>query len=153
MLKRGNRRQSSTYLTDLDFADDIALFSETQENAQTMLNDIERVALKIGLKINRTKTEYILVGNGDAPVSLTISSGPIKKVDDFKYLGSWLKVREALAWKAALRLVKIWKSKVISRKVKLKLFLACVESTLLYNAVTDSPRSWTVAILDYFATA
>jgi hypothetical protein len=143
MLKRGNRRQASTYLTDLDFADDIALFSETQENAQTMLNDIERVALKIGLKINRTKTEYILVGNWDAPVSLTISSGPIKKVDDFKYLGSWLmdcgkdlKVREALAWKAALRLVKIWKSKVISRKVKLKLFLACVESTLLYNAVT-----------------
>ena len=35
-----------------------------------------------------------------------------------------------------MRLVKIWKSKEISRKVKLNLFLACVESTLLYNAVT-----------------
>ena len=45
-------------------------------------------------------------------------------------------IRKALAWKAAMRLIKIWKSKHISRKVKLKLFLACVESTLLYNAVT-----------------
>jgi hypothetical protein len=90
LLKRGNRRYPSTYLTDLDFADDIALFSELQENVQIMLNYIERVALKVGLKINRMKTEFLLIGKWDASVSLTISSGPIKKVDDFKYLGSWL---------------------------------------------------------------
>ena len=111
------------------------------------------------MKINRTKTEYILVGNRDAPVSLTISSGPIKKVDNFKYLGSWLmdcgkdlKVREALAWKAALRLVKIWKSKVISRKVKLNLFLACIESTLLYNAVTWTMTNGLTKKLDFCYT-
>jgi len=76
-------------------------------------------------------------------VTLSLSSGPIKQVDDFKYLGSWLmdsskdfSVRKALAWNAAKRLSKIWKSKTISRKVKCNLFLACVESTLLYNAVT-----------------
>ena len=68
--------------------------------------------------------------------------------------GKELKVREALAWKAALRLVKIWKSKVIPRKAKLNLFLACVESTLLYNAVTCTmTRSWLATILDYFVTA
>ena len=68
-------------------------------------------------------------------------------VNDFKYLGSWLsdstkdfRVREALAWKAWTRLVKIWKSKLFNRAMKLKLFLACVESTQLYNAVT-----WTMA--------
>jgi len=44
--------------------------------------------------------------------------------------------RKALAWKAAMRLIRIWKSKKVSRQVKLNLFLACVESTLLYNAVT-----------------
>ena len=47
-----------------------------------------------------------------------------------------LKIREALAWKAATSMTKIFKSMYISRKVKLSLFLACVESTLLYNATT-----------------
>ena len=47
-------------------------------------SDIERVALKVGLKINRMKTKFLLIGKWDASVSLTISSGPIKKVDDFK---------------------------------------------------------------------
>ena len=56
--------------------------------------------------------------------------------------GKDVKVREALAWKAALRLIKIWKSKLISRKVKLNLFLACIESNLLYNAVLDDDK-WT----------
>jgi hypothetical protein len=45
-------------------------------------------------------------------------------------------IREALAWKACILLVKIWKSNSISTAVKIKLFRACVESTLLYNAVT-----------------
>jgi hypothetical protein len=74
---------------------------------------------------------------------ITLSSGQINQVSDFKYLGSWLmdsskdfKVREGLAWKAVIRLQKIWKSRKISRAVKVKLFFACIESTLLYNAVT-----------------
>ena len=120
-----------------------------------MLSQIESCALKVGLKINRVKTEYLLVGDWDTSVSFNLSTGPIKKVDDFKYLGSWLmdcskdlKVREALAWKAALRLVKIWKSKIISRKIKLNLFLACVESTLLYNAVTWTMTNGLIKKLD-----
>ena len=67
----------------------------------------------------------------------------LRKVNDFKYLGSWLlncnkdfDVRRALAWNACIRLVKIWKSNSVSREVKLNLFRACVESVLLYNAVT-----------------
>jgi hypothetical protein len=48
-------------------------------------------------------------------------------------------IRKALAWKACIRLVKIWKSNSISTVVKVKLFRACVESTLLYNAV-----NWTL---------
>ena len=145
MIKKGTtRRHPSKYLTDLGFADDITLFSDNESKAQAMLSAIERVALRVGLKINRSKTEFMLVGRWDAtPPTITLASGPLRQVDDFKYLGSWLrdsmkdfKVREALAWKACTRLVKVWKSKIVTRAVKLKLFLACVESTLLYNAVT-----------------
>jgi hypothetical protein len=144
MIKKGSTsRHPSKYLTDLAFADDITLLSENAENAQTMLSSIERVALTVGLKVNVSKTEFMLVGKWNTPITISLSTGQIKQVADFKYLGSWLldstkdfKVREALAWKANMRLIKIWKSQVISRKVKLNLFLACVESSLLYNATT-----------------
>jgi hypothetical protein len=84
----------------------------------------------------------MMVGNWTYPIELRVSTGTIKLVKDFKYLGSWLlngkknEIRKALAWKACIRLVKIWKSKSISTAVKIKLFRACVESTFLYNAVT-----------------
>jgi hypothetical protein len=41
-------------------------------------------------------------------------------------------IRIALAWKACIRVVEIWRSS----SVKIKLFRSCVESTLLYTCVT-----------------
>ena len=46
-------------------------------------------------------------------------------------------VKKALAWVACLKLVKIWHSK-LSQKVKIRLFVATVESVLLYGS-----ESWT----------
>jgi hypothetical protein len=100
------------------------------------------MARKVGLKINRAKTEFMMVGNRTSPIKIRDSTGTMKLVKDFKYLGSWLfnctkdfEIRKALALKACILLVKIWKSSSIS-SVTIKLFRACVESTLLYNAVT-----------------
>ena len=45
------------YLTDLDYAEDIALLSRNFEDAQKLLTRVEEEALKVGLKINRGKTE------------------------------------------------------------------------------------------------
>ena len=83
------------HLTDLDYADDIALLSGTIANAQSMLLSIETWAAKVGLKINHSKTEYMLVGNweaeraSEAGIHLTLSTGnELIEVTDFKYLGS-----------------------------------------------------------------
>ena len=46
------------------------------------------------------------------------------------------KIRKIAAWKAATKLHRVWRSTVIGREVKVKLFLATVESVLLYNATT-----------------
>ena len=139
-------RGKAKYICELAFADDILLTSDCHIKAQTMALSIESIARQVGLKINVQKTEYILVGElwkSTANFEIRLSSGILKRVYDFKYLGSWLlnchkdfEIRRALAWKACTRLVKIWKSKSISRAVKVNLFRACVESTLLYNAVT-----------------
>ena len=102
--------------------------------------------MTVGLKINRPKTEYLLVGDwGDRTKQrgLKIKDGPISLVEDYKYLGSWLlssrkdfTIRRDLAWKAHKKLFRIWKSKTITRNVKINIFRATVESVLLYNATT-----------------
>ena len=51
---------------------------------------MEQEALPAGLKINRKKTEYMLVGDFKSNPGLTVIEDPIARVDDFKYLGSWV---------------------------------------------------------------
>ena len=87
------RPTPATYLCDLDFADDIVLFGTTLSKAQKLLSNLEKVALTVGLKINRPKTEYLLVGDwGDKKrTGINVKEGPIQQVEDYKYLGSWLK--------------------------------------------------------------
>ena len=101
----------AVYVTDLDFADDIAVLSSSAANMQIMILSIELWALKVGLKINGPKTKFMVYGHEDplAPAAkFHLSSGlELKKVLDFKYLGTWLlsskndfKLRRAAAWSA-----------------------------------------------------
>ena len=70
-------------LSDLDFADDIALLSHNHDGAQTLLTAVEQEAPSVGLQINRLKMECMLV----ATSRLTVTEGPITRV---KYQGSWV---------------------------------------------------------------
>jgi Reverse transcriptase (RNA-dependent DNA polymerase) len=117
MNKEGTRARTlipAKYITDLDFADDIMLISDDAINSQKQLDSVDIMARKVGLKINRAKTEFMMVGNWASPIELRVSTGTIYLVKDFKYLGSWLlnctkdfEIRKALALKACIRLVKI----------------------------------------------
>ena len=136
------------FVTDLDFADDIAVLSSSASNMQIMILSIELWALKVGLKINGPKTEFMVSGYVDllAPsAKFHLSSGlELKKVLDFKYLGTWLlssmndfKLRHAAAWSAIIRrLIGIWKSIAISNHLKIRLYNCLVVLILLYNATT-----------------
>jgi hypothetical protein len=119
------------------------LISDDTINSQKQLDSVDILARKVGLKSNRAKTEFMMVGNRASPIESRVSTGTINLIKDFKYLRHWLlncakefEIRKALAWKAFCRLVKIWKSNSISSAVKIKLFRAHVELTLLHNAVT-----------------
>ena len=84
--------------------------------------------------------------NQTAPVSINTRSGErLEVVKNFKYLGSWMEssekdfeVRKALAWSSCHKLKKMWSS-TLSRKTKVRLFKATVESALLYGSET-----WTI---------
>ena len=141
LRRRQGSRRPAQYLTDLDFADDIALLSHTMANAQTLLQHLESAASTVGLFINRSKTKALAIGEHKNIGAIALSSGPIETVADFCYLGSWIRTsnkdltaRKAQAWAAADKLRRIWKAPQLSRELKVRLFRATVETVLLYGA-------------------
>ena len=52
-------------LSDLDFADDIALLSDNIIEAQELLSRVESECEKVGLHLNAKKTEYMVYNIGD----------------------------------------------------------------------------------------
>ena len=103
-------RRSSRYpakaQTDFDFADDISLLSNEIHQAQKLLDLVEDQCKKTGLHLNTSKTKFIALNTPD-DVMLTSAGEELERVEDFKYLGSYImstkqdiKVRKAKAWKA-----------------------------------------------------
>ena len=145
LQKRASRRVAAKMVTDLDFADDIALLSDTVEQACTLLLVVEKECKNIGLGLNAKKTKVMPINIKANEVNVkTMDGTQLDVVDDFKYLGSWvastehdIKVRRAQAWKVLHDMKKIWKSR-LSPQLKRRVFVASVESVLLYGCETWS---------------
>ena len=133
-------------VTDLDFADDLALLSNTIQDAQSLLHDLEVAAEKVGLFMNASKTEFMTINIDSEETSIVANNGdPLEHVPDFKYLGSYIadsrkdfNTRKGMAWTACIKLQKVWTSG-ISEDLKVKFFKACVEPVLLYGSETWPP--------------
>ena len=117
------------FLTDLDFADDLALVSEAIQNLEDLLHSLETSASQVGLYCNEGKTEFISSTGNLLPLT-SLNGINIKLVNDFKYLGSYInssendfKIRKGLAWKAYNKLNKIWHSN-FSNTLKFQNFLS-----------------------------
>ena len=139
-----SRRIKAIKLADTEFADDIALLTDSIVDMQALLSTLEEEAAKVGLHMNEKKTNYMLINQEDQPIK-TLNGTTLEKKEDFLYLGSWMSttekdinVRKAKAWAACHKLRKVWKSK-LSNKLKTRLFLATVESVLLYGS-----EAWTL---------
>ena len=95
-----------------------------------------------------TKKTKAIVYNQDTSTPLTSKAGEtIEIVPDFVYLGAWInsserdiKIRRAKAWSACHKMKNIWNS-TMSRKMKIRLFIATVESVYLYGSET-----WTLTL-------
>ena len=145
---RRSRRHPAVKVTDVDFADDLALTTNTAAEAQDLLLSLEHAANSIGLHLNEGKTKYIGINLPDDDLAdIKAASGvELEKVDDFVYLGSRImrcerdfEVRKGKAWGACHQLKTIWKSDM-RRDMKIRLFRATVESILLYGSET-----WTIS--------
>ena len=144
---RRSSRHPAVYLTDTDFADDIALISQSLRNAQSLLQSLEQASNSVGLYLNETKTEYINKCLTDTENGIkTLKQKLLKQVDDYNYLGSFISsslkdfiTRKGMTWSACNDLNKIWKSH-LSRNIKLHIFKTIIEPILLYGSET-----WTLS--------
>ena len=150
LTERICRRFPAVMITDTDFADDIALISDNLDIAgQSLLEHVETAATEVGLHITTSKTEYKLAYNLRQQGNLTtLDNSKLRKVDDFKYLSSWidqtkkdLEICKGEAWSASNKLTAVWKSN-LSRDLKICFPRASVESVLLNRS-----ESWTLRLL------
>ena len=148
LVKRASRRIPAKMVTDLDFADDISLISDTVEQACILLTEVERHCKRIGLGLNAKKTK-VMPQNVDDPSVTTLDGTLLEVVQDFKYLGAWIastqrdiKVRRARAWSALHSMKKVWRAP-LSDEFKRRFFVSTVESVLLYGS-----EAWTLSVQD-----
>ena len=114
---RKSSRHPALYITDADFADDIALLSDNLAGAQALLSSLESAANCAGLHLNESKTECMPINVRNNQEIRTLSNNILKCVEDYKYLGSHIQnsekdfnIRKGIAWTACNKMNKIWKS-------------------------------------------
>jgi hypothetical protein len=107
-------------LNNLRFADDISLIAEQLQQAQALLESIDKEALRYGQEISDTKTEWMRVRREADERNEQILL-PLQEVTSFKYLGGTIttncdtvkdiSIRTATALKVMSDLDKTWKDK------------------------------------------
>lgn len=145
-------------LCDLDYADDICFMSHTLDGAKLKLRSLAQNAAAVGLKINMSKTKLLrLQTTITTPLAIEHRGEHfvVDDVDKFCYLGSTITkdggtitdvdARISKAHFAFKNLSKVWRSNVITRKTKLRIFNTSIIPVLLYGSetwmVTDHIKS------------
>lgn len=140
---RGIQWTLQSFLTELDYADDIYLLVHTFSDMQEQLNILAEESRKCGMNSDETKSMRI---NNNNNTLFFINGTNIEEVDEFTYLGSIIskvggadadvKSRIKKAQQAFGQLRPIWSSRLISTSTKLRIFNSNVKSVLLYGSET-----------------
>ncbi|CAH8459102.1 unnamed protein product [Schistosoma turkestanicum] len=143
--KHGINWTVRTQLDDLDFADDLALLSHTQQQMQEKTTSVAAASAAVGLNIHKGKSK-ILRCNTTCTNRITLDGDTLEDVNTFTYLGSIIdekggsdadvRARIGKARSAFLQLKNIWNSKQLSNKTKIRIFNTNVKTVLLYGAET-----------------
>ncbi|KAF0023158.1 hypothetical protein F2P81_023788 [Scophthalmus maximus] len=157
--KNGNQWSLTEHLHNLDFADDIALLSHTHQQMQDKTTRLETTAAELGLKVNGPKTKTTRINNKSMN-SITLEGHALEEVNKLTYLGSVIavnggseedvKARTGKARASFNILTKIWKTKNISLKTKLKIYSSNVKSVLLYGSETWKNTTTIISKLQTF---
>ncbi|KAK6745517.1 hypothetical protein RB195_011939 [Necator americanus] len=137
-------RVDGRFLSNLRFADDIVLFSSSTNEAETMLNELNEAGKRIGLRINRKKTQFMKNAHcEDGGVQLEGSQ--IVETPSYVYLGRSMNTENDLkeelnrrmraAW-AAFAAVREAADQLTDHDLRAHLFDSTVLPALCYAAET-----------------
>ncbi|VDO18177.1 unnamed protein product [Brugia timori] len=131
-------------LSNLRFADDVALIAQNKEEIQQMAEELKVAGQEAGLLINTKKT--VLLSNNMEETRIILNGEEVARSDEAIYLGQIIAVsdslerevkrRKAKAWGSYWRLKNVFKGK-FSQDLKKKIFESCVLPVLTYGA-----QSW-----------
>ena len=128
-----------TQLDDLNFADDLALLSHTQQQMQEKTTIIATYSAYLGHTIHKGKSKILKVNiNNTTPIRL--EGEALEEVESFTYLGSVVnklggtdadvKVRIVKARAAFHQLKKVWGSSELPRNTQIRIFNSMVKPVL-----------------------
>ncbi|XP_063635113.1 uncharacterized protein LOC134805838 [Cydia splendana] len=131
------------YITHLRFADDIVVMAKSMEELSMMLDDLNRVSQRVGLKMNMDKTK--LMSNANVvPIPVSVGNSVLEVVDSYIYLGQVVQLgrsnfekevnrRIQLGWAAFGKLRNVFSSD-IPQCLKTKVFNQCVLPVMTYGS-------------------
>ena len=73
-------------ITDLDYADDVLLLTDSIEQAHVAINWVQEAGRKVGLELNAKKTVWL--AKNVKPAKLYVNGTEIEKSESIVYLGS-----------------------------------------------------------------
>ncbi|VDO83872.1 unnamed protein product [Schistosoma margrebowiei] len=142
---RGIQWTSRMQSDDLDFADDLALLSQSQQQMQVKTTSVAAASAAVGLNIHKGRSK-ILRYNTTCTNPITIDGEDLEDVKTFTYLGSIIdeqggsdadvKAQTVKARAAYLQSKNIWNSKQLATNTKVRIFNTNVKTVLLYGAET-----------------
>ena len=134
-------------IADLEYADDIVLFSRTRAHLQQMLHSLQHEAQYYGMLLNRDKTKTLLL-HPTSPDPFTFfdhtpeQPQTVKQATSITYLGILIQssahtrphINQKLSFarKDFNKLIRLWQHTNINTKFKLKIFSAIFPPQILY---------------------
>ncbi|KAK3551724.1 hypothetical protein QTP70_023244 [Hemibagrus guttatus] len=132
------------------FADDIVICSESREQVEENLERWRFALERRGMKVSRSKTEYMCVNEREGSGTVRLQGEEVKKVQEFKYLGSTVqsngeckkevKKRVQAGWNGWRKVSGVLCDRKISARIKGKVYRTVVRAVMLYGLETVSLR-------------
>ncbi|KAI5615474.1 gastrula zinc finger protein XlCGF28.1-like [Silurus asotus] len=128
------------------FADDIVICGESREQVEKSLERWRYALERIGMKVSRSKTEYMCVNEREGSGVMRWQGEEVEKVEEFGYLGSTVqrnrecvrevKKRVQAGWSGWRRVAGVICDSRVSAKVKGKVYRSVVRPAMLYGLET-----------------
>ena len=145
---RAKTKVKKVLIREMLFADDAALTSHTEDGLQQLVTCFSHACKEFGLTVSLKKTNVMAQGT-ETPPNIVIDGHTLEVVENYTYLGSIISSSQSIDLEINSRIARaatvmaqlkqrVWDNSSLTERTRLRVYHACVLSTLLYGC-----ESWT----------